>query len=161
MAARAGQGRRAHHRPDDANHTSDLGGSLLTPEFLPSLTGRKQRTWRPQGLFAITPEQHPSAKPGRTYSYSDANYAALGLILEMATGSRLAELIEQENTKPLGMKNPYLATNADWRAGKQHVTGYGAGRRASEEGFVRDRGPARRCRVRRPRTAQEPCRHRR
>ncbi|WP_174589112.1 serine hydrolase domain-containing protein [Streptomyces sparsogenes] len=106
------------------NHTSGLDDFLLTPEFLPSLTGRQQRTWRPEDLLAITPEQDPPAEPGEKYSYSNANYAALGLILEKATGSSLAELIEQKITKPLGMKDSFLAVNADWPTGKQHVTGY-------------------------------------
>ncbi|WP_199807404.1 serine hydrolase domain-containing protein [Streptomyces sp. NRRL F-5650] len=110
------------------NHTSGLGDFLLTPQFLPSLTGQEKRTWTPQELLAITPEQDPPAEPGETYSYSNANYEALGLILEKATGSSLAELIEQKITKPLGMKDSYLATNADWgtgkNRGKQHVTGY-------------------------------------
>ncbi|WP_344598136.1 serine hydrolase domain-containing protein [Streptomyces violaceusniger] len=106
------------------NHTSGLGDFLLTPEFLPSLTGQERRTWRPEDLLAITPEQDPPAEPGEKYSYSNANYAALGLILEKATGRSLAELIEQKITKPLGMKDSYLATNADWSTGKQHVTGY-------------------------------------
>lgn len=106
------------------NHTSGLGDFLLTPEFLPSLTGRERRTWRPEDLLAITPEQDPPAEPGEKYSYSNANYAALGLILEKATGRGLAELIEQKITKPLGMKDSFLATNAGWSAGKRHVTGY-------------------------------------
>ncbi|MGW3189010.1 serine hydrolase domain-containing protein [Streptomyces ardesiacus] len=106
------------------NHTGGLGDFLLTPEFLPSLTGREKRTWTPQELLAITPEQDPPTEPGKTYSYSNANYEALGLILEKATGSSLAELIKQKITKPLGMKDSYLATNAEWDTGKQHVIGY-------------------------------------
>ncbi|WP_432161437.1 serine hydrolase domain-containing protein [Streptomyces sp. NRRL F-5630] len=110
------------------NHTSGLGDFLLTPQFLPSLTGQGKRTWTPRELLAITPAQDPPAGPGTTYSYSNANYEALGLILEKATGSSLAGLIEQKITKPLGMKDSYLATNADWgtgeNRGKQHVTGY-------------------------------------
>ncbi|MFF3166650.1 serine hydrolase domain-containing protein [Streptomyces sp. NPDC003273] len=106
------------------NHTSGLGDFLLTPQFLPSLTGQEQRTWTPQELLAITPEQDPPTEPGKTYSYSNANYEALGLILEKATGSSLAELIEQKITKPLGMKNSFLATDAAWPAGKRHATGY-------------------------------------
>ncbi|MFE2182563.1 serine hydrolase domain-containing protein [Streptomyces sp. NPDC059455] len=106
------------------NHTSGLGDFLLTPEFLPSLTGREQRTWRPEDLLAITPEQDPPSGPGEKYSYSNANYVALGLILEKATGNSLAKLIERKITKPLGMKDSFLATNADWPTGKQHVTGY-------------------------------------
>ncbi|WP_208611445.1 serine hydrolase domain-containing protein [Streptomyces bungoensis] len=105
------------------NHTSGLQDFLLTPEFLPSLTGREQRTWTPEELLAATPEQGPTAEPGK-YSYSNANYEALGLILEKATGTSLAELIEQEITKPLGMKDSFLATDARWGAGKRHATGY-------------------------------------
>ncbi|GHC18202.1 D-alanyl-D-alanine carboxypeptidase [Streptomyces anthocyanicus] len=106
------------------NHTSGLGDFLLTPQFLPSLTGQEQRTWTPRELLAITPEQDPPTEPGKTYSYSNANYEALGLILEKATGSSLAELIEQKITKPLGMKDSFLATDAAWPAGKRHATGY-------------------------------------
>ncbi|MEV4047568.1 D-alanyl-D-alanine carboxypeptidase [Streptomyces sp. SAI-195] len=106
------------------NHTSGLGDFLLTPQFLPSLTGQEQRTWTPQELLAITPEQDPPTEPGTTYSYSNANYEALGLILEKATGSSLAELIEQKITKPLGMKDSFLARDAAWPAGKRHATGY-------------------------------------
>ncbi len=106
------------------NHTSGLGDFLLTPKFLPSLTGQKQRTWTPQELLATTPEQDPPAEPGEKYSYSNANYEALGLILEKATGSSLAELIKDKITKPLGMKDSFLATDAGWGTGKQHATGY-------------------------------------
>lgn len=105
------------------NHTSGLGDFLLTPQFLPSLTGQVKRTWTPEQLLAITPAQDPPAEPGRTYSYSNANYEALGLILEKATGSGLAELIKKKITGPLGMKDSYLATKADWNT-RQHVTGY-------------------------------------
>nr|WSS66695.1 beta-lactamase family protein [Streptomyces sp. NBC_01177] len=106
------------------NHTSGLGDFLLTPEFLPSLTGQEKRTWRPQELLAITPEQDPPAEPGGTYSYSNANYEALGLILEKATGSSLAELIKEKITGPLKMNDSYLATDADWNTGRQHVAGH-------------------------------------
>ncbi len=106
------------------NHTSGLGDFLLTPQFLPSLTGQDKRAWTPQKLLAITPGQAPPAEPGETYSYSNANYEALGLILEKATGSGLAELIKKKITGPLGMKDSYLATNAGWNTGQQHVTGY-------------------------------------
>ncbi|MFI0234787.1 serine hydrolase domain-containing protein [Streptomyces sp. NPDC017086] len=106
------------------NHTSGLGDFLLTPQFLPSLTGQEQRTWKPKELLATTPEQDPPTEPGEKYSYSNANYEALGLILEKATGSSLAEQIEQKITKPLGMKDSFLATDAAWPAGKRHATGY-------------------------------------
>jgi D-alanyl-D-alanine carboxypeptidase len=106
------------------NHTSGLDDFLLTPEFLASLTGQEKRTWKPEDLLAITPQQDPPAAPGEKYSYSNANYTALGLIVEKASGAALAELIERKITKPLKMKDSHLAADATWTAGKQHVTGY-------------------------------------
>ncbi|MEU6680312.1 serine hydrolase domain-containing protein [Streptomyces sp. NPDC046925] len=106
------------------NHTSGLGDFLLTPQFLPSLTGQEQRTWTPRELLAVTPRQNPPAEPGTKYSYSNANYEALGLILEKATGQTLADQIEEKITKPLDMNDSNLATGADWKAGKPHVRGY-------------------------------------
>ncbi|WP_198962071.1 serine hydrolase [Pseudonocardia sp. MH-G8] len=108
------------------NHTSGLGDFFLTPEFLPSLTGQERRTWKPEELLAITPPQDPPAAPGEKYSYSNANYLALGLILEKATGQKLADLIEQRITGPLGMEDTYLPTTGDWDSGP-HVTGYEPG----------------------------------
>ncbi|MFT9474102.1 serine hydrolase [Streptomyces sp. Mo3] len=106
------------------NHTSGLGDYLLTPQFLPTLTGQEKRTWTAEELLAITPQQDPPAAPGEKYSYSNANYAALGLILEKATGKSLADLFEQKIIKPLGMKDTFLSTNADFSPGKTHATGY-------------------------------------
>ncbi|OON74414.1 serine hydrolase domain-containing protein [Streptomyces tsukubensis] len=106
------------------NHTSGLGDYLLTPEFLPSLTGQDKRTWTPEQLLAVTPPQDPPTAPGEKYSYSNANYAALGLILEKATGQSLAELIEEKITKPLGMQDSFLSTDAGFTAGKPHASGY-------------------------------------
>lgn len=109
------------------NHTSGLDDYLMTPEFLPSLTGHEKRTWTPEELLAITPTQDPPAAPGGKYSYSNANYAALGLILEKATGMSLAELIEQKITGPLRMEDSFLSTDAAFSPGKPHATGYEPG----------------------------------
>jgi D-alanyl-D-alanine carboxypeptidase len=106
------------------NHTSGLGDFLLTPQFATSLTGQNHRKWKPAQLLAITPPQDPPAAPGEKYYYSNANYVALGLILEKSTGKSLDELIRQRITGPLGMKDSFLATSADWPTGKQHTTGY-------------------------------------
>ncbi|MGW2614604.1 serine hydrolase domain-containing protein [Streptomyces sp. NPDC001500] len=103
------------------NHTSGLDDFLLHPDFLPSLLGLDQRRWMPEQLLALTTVQ---TAPGEQWSYSNANYQALGLVLEKATGQRLADLVEQRITRPLGMTHTYLATEAGWRAGPGHATGY-------------------------------------
>jgi len=103
------------------NHTSGLDDFLLSSDFLPSLLGLEQRRWTPEQLLALTTAR---SAPGEQWYYSNANYLALGLVLEKVTGQRLADLIERRITRPLGMRHTYLATDAGWRAGPGHVTGY-------------------------------------
>jgi D-alanyl-D-alanine carboxypeptidase len=89
--------------------------SSCTPDFLPSPLGLEQREWPPEQLLAMTTAQNA---PGERWSDSNANYAELGLVLEKATGQRLADLIEHWITRSLGMKYTYLSTDAGWRAGR-------------------------------------------
>ncbi|GGK16323.1 serine hydrolase [Streptomyces camponoticapitis] len=103
------------------NHTSGLDDFLLHPDFLPSLLGLDERQWTPEQLLALTTAQ---TAPGEQWSYSNANYQALALVLEKATGQHLGELVEQRITRPLGMTHTYLATDAGWRPGPGHATGY-------------------------------------
>ena len=109
------------------NHTSGLGDFILTPEFLPTLAGQEVRAWSPEELIALTPPREPAAQPGASFSYSNANYEALGLVLEKATGSSFADLVTTRITGPLGMDDSYLATSADWSAGAGHAHGYEPG----------------------------------
>ncbi|UED83287.1 serine hydrolase domain-containing protein [Streptomyces profundus] len=106
------------------NHTSGLDDYLLTPDFLLSLTGQEQRGWQPEELLAITQPLDPPTAPGESHYYSNANYTALGLIVERATGQSLAELIEERITGPLDMNDSFLATSADWDPEKPHASGY-------------------------------------
>ncbi|WP_329067395.1 serine hydrolase domain-containing protein [Streptomyces sp. NBC_01429] len=103
------------------NHTSGLDDFVLVPEFLPSLLGLEQRAWAPEQLLALAETR---GAPGEEWFYSNANYVALGLVLEKATGQPLADLMEQRVIRPLGMKDTYLSTDASWRTGRGHVTGY-------------------------------------
>jgi D-alanyl-D-alanine carboxypeptidase len=106
------------------NHTSGLGDFILTPEFMPSLAGQEERSWSPEQLLAITPQQDPGAAPGSTFYYSNANYAAAGLVLEEITGTSFVDLIEERITDPLDMSDSYLATSAQWEQDDEHARGY-------------------------------------
>nr|WP_244637283.1 serine hydrolase domain-containing protein [Frigoribacterium sp. CFBP 13712] len=106
------------------DHTSGLADFILTPEFLPSLAGQEIRSWSPEELIAITPSQDPAPSGDPVSSYSNANYEALGLVLEEATGMPLDDLIATRITEPLGMTDTRLAHSADWEAGEDHARGY-------------------------------------
>ena len=66
------------------------------------------RRWAPTELVALAADGAPFAAPGSTSShYSNTNYVLLGLIIERATDSSLAEAIRVRLLKPLGMDDTY------------------------------------------------------
>ncbi len=91
------------------NHTSGLYNYLDDPAVLSSFLGHDPHDWTPRELLAAG-VGHPSLfAPGTQFSYSNTNYIALGLILEKATGSDLAGLVQQRIARPLGLHDTYLA----------------------------------------------------
>ncbi len=76
--------------PDVADygwHDPQLGDDALS-EFASSLSG-----WRLQ------------AEPGSTFSYSNAGFELLGLLLSRATGTTFEDAVRQQVLAPLGMRN--------------------------------------------------------
>ena len=76
--------------PDVADygwHDPQLGDDALS-EFARSLSG-----WRLQ------------SEPGSTFSYSNAGYELLGLLLSRATGTTFEDAVRQQVLTPLGMRN--------------------------------------------------------
>jgi CubicO group peptidase (beta-lactamase class C family) len=68
-------------------HDPQLGDDALS-EFARSLSG-----WRLQ------------AEPGSTFSYSNAGFELLGLLLSRATGTTFEDAVRQQVLTPLGMRN--------------------------------------------------------
>jgi D-alanyl-D-alanine carboxypeptidase len=92
------------------NHTSGLFNDINDPAVLAAFTGQDTRRWIPQQLIAAAVQHPPLFAPGTHYSYSNTNYIALGLVLEKATGRRLADLIDERIVRPLNLHNTYLGT---------------------------------------------------
>jgi D-alanyl-D-alanine carboxypeptidase len=53
--------------------------------------------------------RQPAFAPGTSFDYNNSNYRLLGLIIESATGSTLAEAYRDQIIEPLGLKNTFLA----------------------------------------------------
>jgi D-alanyl-D-alanine carboxypeptidase len=51
--------------------------------------------------------------PGTSYSYSNTNYVALGLVAEKATGHTMGHLIQERIARPLHLKDTYLVPGTD------------------------------------------------
>src|SRR5262245_6619811 len=95
------------------NHTSGLFNYTFDPDVLKAFTGQDTTVWTPPQLIAAAVRHAPLFAPGTSYSYSNTNYVALGLIAEHATGQILGDLIHDRITTPLRLKNTRLVTGAD------------------------------------------------
>ncbi|QEV57681.1 class A beta-lactamase-related serine hydrolase [Streptomyces spectabilis] len=104
------------------NHTSGLADYTEDPALLPSILGKDQRRWTSERLLAVGVRHDPLFAPGAKWSYSNTNYAAVGAVLENATGNSLAELVRDRIARPLGLKHTYYAEDSTWRG--PHARGY-------------------------------------
>lgn len=104
------------------NHTSGLFDYTDDTALWPSILGRDQRAWTSAQLLAVGVTHDPLFAPGTKWSYSNTNYAAIGAVLEKATGRSLADLVRDRITRPLGLKHTYFAPDSAWRG--PHAHGY-------------------------------------
>ncbi len=79
-------------------HDPQLGDDALS-EFAGSLSGRRLQ-----------------AEPGSAFSYSNAGYELLGLLLSRVTGTTFENAIRQQVLTPLGMRNEHLPAQRGARA---------------------------------------------
>jgi len=93
------------------NHTSGLFNYTNDPEVFTSFIGQDNRAWTPRELLAAAVRHDPLFAPGTSYTYSNTNYIALGLIAEKTTGHALGDLIQERIARPLHLKDTYLATD--------------------------------------------------
>ncbi|WP_106400865.1 serine hydrolase domain-containing protein [Actinocorallia populi] len=104
------------------NHTSGLFDYTEDPVIRPSMIGRDRRRWTSAKLLAVGVRHDPLFAPGAKWSYSNTNYAAIGAVLERATGASLADLVRDRIARPLGLEHTYYAVDATWRG--PHARGY-------------------------------------
>jgi D-alanyl-D-alanine carboxypeptidase len=95
------------------DHTSGLFNYLFDPDVLKAFTGQDTRAWTPAEVLAAGVEHDPLFAPGTSYSYSNTNYVALGLIAEKATGHTLVSLVQERIAVPLHLTGTYLAEGND------------------------------------------------
>jgi D-alanyl-D-alanine carboxypeptidase len=106
------------------NHTSGLFDYTEDPAVLRSIVGKDPHRWTSEELLAVGVKHDPLFPPGTKWSYSNTNYAALGAVLEKATGQNLADLVKERIAGPLDLKHTYYATDAVWTG--PHAHGYEA-----------------------------------
>ncbi|MGE7435374.1 serine hydrolase domain-containing protein [Kitasatospora sp. NPDC001175] len=100
------------------NHTSGIYNFAVDEKVIdenkgtPFLQHRFDR-YTPEQLVRIAMAHQPDFAPGAGWTYSDTNYVLAGMIVERATGSTLAEQIEQRIVAPLGLTGTYTPAPDD------------------------------------------------
>ncbi|MFN8075075.1 MAG: serine hydrolase domain-containing protein [Kineosporiaceae bacterium] len=102
------------------NHTSGLFNYTEDDPFVLTLLTDPTRHWTPAELLAVAASHEPLFAPGTDWHYSNTNFVVVGMILEKVTGKPLETLIADRIVTPLGLRDTYLATTADFTGPHLH-----------------------------------------
>lgn len=93
------------------NHTSGLFDHESAPEFWDRLLSKPQSDWSHEDVINIVKSHNPLFGPGMSWSYCNAGYYILGMIIEAVTKSTVEEEIQKRFFTPLGMTRTSLSRN--------------------------------------------------
>ncbi|GGY35708.1 hypothetical protein GCM10010299_47420 [Streptomyces tanashiensis] len=88
-----------------ASNTTGLHDYVTDPAFVTELEAHPFRQWTPAQLLAYPYSHSFWYEPGKSWSYSHANYVLLVAALEKITGIRIDRLVRERVTGPLGMRD--------------------------------------------------------
>ncbi|UOE42880.1 serine hydrolase domain-containing protein [Agromyces larvae] len=86
-----------------ANMTAGYPDHVANPEFIDAVVDDPFHAWTDDTLLAFSLGAPRSFEPGENWDYSHSDYIVLGLVLEAATGERLADLLAEHVLEPLGL----------------------------------------------------------
>ena len=98
-------------------HTSGLYRYQQGPEFAAAIYAEPERVWTPQELVE-TFSGEAACPPGECFGESAMDYVLLGMIVEKATGTPVAQLLSDRFFKPLKLKDTYLYPDQVYPAGQ-------------------------------------------
>jgi CubicO group peptidase (beta-lactamase class C family) len=104
-----------------ANMTAGYPDYVQNPQLSQEQYANPFRQWAPEELIAIGLSTPRLFAPGTNWDYSHTNYVILGLALEKATGTPMAELLRQQVLDPLGLTNTDSEQTAVIRAPVLHA----------------------------------------
>ncbi len=90
------------------NHTAGITDYFQNPRFDRVLNRDKKRVWTMKEVLAGYAGPGVVFPPGKGWSYSNSNYALLGLVAEAVGGAPWATLVRQELIAPLGLDSTYV-----------------------------------------------------
>jgi D-alanyl-D-alanine carboxypeptidase len=97
-------------------HTSGLGHSSepggYEAEVVETVAADLTRSFTPEELLAKHLEWSPPGQPGDAFVYANANYTALGLLIERELDQDLAAVIEERVAEPLSLSDTFLSNGS-------------------------------------------------
>ena len=90
------------------NHTSGIPDYFKNPKFDAILNKSKKRVWTMEEVLAGYVRKGVVFPPGKGWSYSNSNYALLGLVAEKVGGAPWETLVRSELLTPLGLDSTYV-----------------------------------------------------
>ncbi len=93
------------------NHSSGIP-EMLDDDFEAVLLDDPSFVWQPEDFISLVYGETSNFEPGDRFSYSNTNYALLGLVIEASTDATLAEQFATRIFDPLGMDNSSIVTTA-------------------------------------------------
>lgn len=104
-----------------ANMTAGYPDYVPVEQFVAEGYANPFRQWTPEELIAVSLRQPRLFAPGTNWDYAHTNYVILGLALEKATGTPMAELLREQVLDPLGLNNTDSEETAVIRAPVLHA----------------------------------------
>ena len=97
---------------DLLHHTSGVAEYFEDPAVLqPYLEGDYDYVWTPRQLIEIADDLGATSQPGTEWSYSNTNYAIVGLIVEAATGRTLGDEMQTRIFDELDLEHTTFAVD--------------------------------------------------
>jgi D-alanyl-D-alanine carboxypeptidase len=93
------------------DHTSGVFDYYDHPAFFDSIMADPAREWTPEETMIFV--LGPSHSPGSDWDYSNTNYILLGMVIEEATGSTVAEGLRNRFLTPLGLQETFMSVEED------------------------------------------------
>ncbi|MFD9333629.1 serine hydrolase domain-containing protein [Streptomyces sp. NPDC060028] len=97
------------------NYSADEG-------FFKALTADPRRPFTPQELLAFSFKHPVQFEPGAKFEYCNTNLILLGLVVEKASGEKLADYINHNVVEPAGLRHTLFPTGAEFPS--PHAQGY-------------------------------------
>ena len=94
---------------DLLQHTTGIPNYTEASGFFEDLFAEPEQVWSPEEAVDLVAGVDPLFEPGATFSYSNTNFAVLGVLIEEVTGEPFHEVLRARILDPLALNSTYLA----------------------------------------------------